>query len=108
KRADVVVPVLVDLLKVKRAADLEARETRRRFVQTVMEALRRIGPPATAAVSALDAMTKDTNRHIRESALSALQIIAPAVANKAGLRCSDGRLGRHAPDRLPLSGTAAS
>ena len=69
KTADVVVPALVDLLHVqKRAADLEAGETRRRFLQTVMEALRRIGPPATAAVSALTAMTKDNNRPIRESA----------------------------------------
>jgi HEAT repeat protein len=79
KRPDVVVPALVALLKVKRAADLEAGESRRRFLQTIMEALRRIGPPATAAVSALTAMTKDKNRHIRESALSALQMIAPAV-----------------------------
>ncbi len=87
KTADVVVPALVDLLQVqKRAADLEAGETRRRFLQTVMEALRRIGPSATAAVSALTAMTKDNNRHIRESALSALQMIAPAVASKAELR----------------------
>jgi HEAT repeat protein len=86
KRADVVVPALVDLLNVKRAADLEAGETRRRFLQTVMEALGRIGPPATAAASALTAQTKDTNRHIRESALSALQRIAPAVVNTAGLQ----------------------
>jgi len=82
KTADFVVPALVDLLRVKRAADPEAAETRRRFLQTVMEALRRIGPPAIAAVSALTALTKDNNRHIRESALSALQMIAPAVANK--------------------------
>jgi HEAT repeat protein len=86
KTADVVVPALVDLLKVKRAGDLEAGETRRRFLQTIMEALRRIGPPATAAVSALTAMTKDSNRHIRECALSALQMIAPPVANKTVLR----------------------
>ena len=86
KTADVVVPALIELLKVKHAADLEAGEARRRFLQTVMEALGRIGPPATAAMSALTAMTKDNNRHIRESALSALQKIAPAVANKAGLR----------------------
>jgi HEAT repeat protein len=85
KTADVV-PALVDLLKVKKATDLEAAETRRRFLQTVMEALRRIGPPATAAVPALTAMTKDSNRHIRESALSALQVIAPAAATKLGLR----------------------
>jgi HEAT repeat protein len=86
KTADVVVPALVDLLEVKGAADLEARENRRRFLQTVMEALSRIGPPATAAVSALTAMTKDNNRHIRESALVTLGKIAPTVANLTGLR----------------------
>jgi HEAT repeat protein len=86
KTPEVVVPALVDLLEAKEAADLEAGETRRRFLQTVMEALSRIGPPATAAVPALTAMTKDSNRHIRESALSALQKIAPAVANKVAWR----------------------
>jgi HEAT repeat protein len=85
KTADVVVPALVDLLKAK-GADLEAGEARRRFLQTVMEALGRIGPPATAAVSALTAMAKDNNRHLRETALTTLQKIAPAVANKTGLR----------------------
>ncbi len=86
KTADVVVPALVDLLEVEEAADLEAGETRRRFLQTVMEALSRIGPPATAAVPALTALTRDTNRHIRESALITLQKIAPTVPDKAGLR----------------------
>ena len=65
-----------------------------------MEALQRIGPPATAAVSALTAMTKDNNRHIREAALSALQRIAPAVANKAELRRYGGLLERQAPVHL--------
>ncbi len=86
KTADVAVPTLVDLLRVKGAADLEAGDTRRRFLQTVMEALGRIGPAATAAVPALTVMTKDNNRHIRESALIALQQIAPTVANKMGWR----------------------
>jgi len=83
KTADDVVPALVDLLKVKWSADLADSETRRRFLQTVMEALSRVGPLATAAVPALTALTKDTNRHIRESALLTLQKIAPAAANKA-------------------------
>jgi HEAT repeat protein len=86
KTGDVVVPVLVGLLKVKVAATLEASESRRRFLQTVMEALRRIGPAATGAVPALTEMTKDNNRHIKESALSALQEIAPPVSNKPGVR----------------------
>jgi HEAT repeat protein len=86
KTADVVVPALVDLLQGKEATDLDDGETRRRFLQTVMEALSRIGPPAITAVSALTAMTKDHNRHIRESALSALQKIAPNVPIKTGSR----------------------
>src|SRR5260370_12513525 len=67
KTADGRVPALVGLLETNVAADLEAGETRRRFLQTVMEALSRIGPPATAAVSALSALTKDKNRHIPQS-----------------------------------------
>jgi len=86
KTADVVVPALVALLKVKEAADVEGMETRRRFLQTVMEALSRIGPPATAAVPALTALTKDSNRHIREAALMTLENIAPAVGQKTGSR----------------------
>jgi HEAT repeat protein len=85
KTADVV-PALVELLEVKGAPDPEASETRRRLLQTVMEALGRIGPPAAAAASALTAMTKDNSRHIRESALVALGKIVPAVANHTGLR----------------------
>ena len=84
KKVDVVVPALVDLLDVKESVDWEAAESRRRFLQTVMEALSRIGPPAQAAVSALVAMTKDNNRHIRESALIALQRIAPTVESMHG------------------------
>jgi hypothetical protein len=79
--ADDVVPALVALLHIRRTAKLEAGEGRRRFLQTVMEALGRIGPAATGAVSAVTTMTKDTNRHIRESALDTLQKIAPTVAS---------------------------
>jgi HEAT repeat protein len=86
KAADDVVPTLVDLLEGHGATDLQDGETRRRFLQTVMEALNRIGPPATAAVPALIALSKDGNRHIRESALLTLQKIAPPVANKASSR----------------------
>ncbi|MCI0464740.1 MAG: HEAT repeat domain-containing protein [Gemmataceae bacterium] len=86
KAADVVVPALVGLLGGNRADAGEDGESRRRFLQTVMEALGRIGPPATAAVPALTAITKDANRHIRESAAVALQQIRPAVADTRGLR----------------------
>jgi HEAT repeat protein len=85
KTADVVVPALVNLLAGEGAAGLEPGETRRQFLQTVMEALGRVGPPAAAAVPALTALTKDDNRHLRESALITLGKIAPAVADASGL-----------------------
>jgi HEAT repeat protein len=86
KTADRVVPALVDLLELARVAGRLTGEVRRRYLQTVMEALSRIGPSATAAVSALTAVTKDRDRNLRESALSALQAIAPAVAMRMELR----------------------
>ena len=52
-------------------------------LQTVIEALRRIGPPGKAAIPALMAKTKDKNRLVSESAISALKVIAPDVANEA-------------------------
>jgi HEAT repeat protein len=85
KAADAVVPALVALLEVD-GADVQDSDSRRRFLQTVMEALGRIGPPATVAVPALAAVAKDANRHIRESAAVALRQIRPAVANTTGLR----------------------
>ena len=84
KNAKVVVPVLVDLLAPTGATDTS--ETRRQYIQTVIEALWRIGPPAQAAVPALLVKTKDKNRLISESAVKALQKITPTVANKAGFR----------------------
>ncbi len=76
KNADAVVPVFVDLLDEKWR---DNGEVRRRFLQTVIEAIRRIGPPAKAAAPALIKKTKDKNRHVSESALSALKEIAPAA-----------------------------
>jgi len=107
RQADVVVPALVDLLSGNGAADQEPGETRRRFLQTVMEALSRIEPPATAAVPALTAMAKNKNRHIRESALIALEKIAPTAANKTALPPVRRLTGKYAPVRLPISGRAA-
>jgi HEAT repeat protein len=86
KNAEGVVPSLVDLLKGKLALDQGADEARRRFLQTVIEALRRIGPPAQDAIPALIEKTKDKNRPVRESALGALKHIAPTLPNGAPLR----------------------
>jgi HEAT repeat protein len=86
KKPDVVVPVLAALLDGKGVRGLEDAETRRMFLQTVMEALGRIGPPAVAAVSALTALTKDGNRHIREAALATLRKIVPAAAAQPSFR----------------------
>jgi HEAT repeat protein len=80
--AALVTPVLVSLLGETWPAGPDADESRRRYLQTVMEALWRIGPPAEAAVPALLAKCKDKNRLISESAQSALRVIAPAAANK--------------------------
>jgi HEAT repeat protein len=74
KNADDVVPVLVDLLE-DGATEHNANESRRRFLQTVIEALQRIGPPAKAAIRALTGKTRDKNRLVSESALSALKEI---------------------------------
>jgi len=84
KNADPVVPALVGLLQENRATVAsDAGESRRRYLQTVIEALRRMGPPAKGAIPALVEMTKDKNRHISESAHSALKEIAPPAAQRA-------------------------
>jgi HEAT repeat protein len=84
KKADDIVPVLIDLLDEKKTAPLESSEERRRFLQTVIEALWRIGPAAKAAIPALNKKAKDDNRLIKESALSALKDIAPPAPTKVG------------------------
>jgi HEAT repeat protein len=75
--ADAVVRVLAELLMTKWSPLPEAIELRRRFLQTVIEALSRIGARAQAAVPALLEKAKDDNRLIRESALRTLADIGP-------------------------------
>ncbi len=78
KNVRAVAHVLVDLLEEYEAA-ISDSESRRRNLQTVMEALQRIGPPATVAIPALIKRTNNTNRLIRESALGALKAIGSAT-----------------------------
>lgn len=82
KNADAVVPVLAELLATKIFPQPETPDSRRMFVQSVIEALCRVGPPAQGAVAALTKKAKDENRLVRESAIRALREIAPAAANK--------------------------
>jgi HEAT repeat protein len=79
--AEIVVPTLVSLLDKSRAADADSSEARRMFLQTVMEALGRIGPPAKSAKLALLRKTTDKCRHISESARYSLRSIEPADSN---------------------------
>lgn len=84
KKPDEVVPALAGLLTAKMTPPTDDAETRRRFLQTVIEALGRMGPAAHDAVPSLLKITKDDNRLIRESAVRTLQQISPVVAAKAG------------------------
>jgi HEAT repeat protein len=85
RKADGVVPVLVGLLESKRTTEANG-DVRRRFLQTVIEALRRIGPPARAAIPALTRKTRDPNRLVSESATSALREINSTGANETAGR----------------------
>jgi len=78
--AAAVVPALTALLKPRPARDGDDPESGRRFVQTVIEALGRIGPAASAALPALADRAGDENRLIRESALRAIQDIGLTAA----------------------------
>ena len=80
KKADDAVPVLAKLLEDERATDFEDGDDRRRFLQTVIEALWRIGPAAITAAPALILKTKDNNRLVAQSAQNAVQKIAPGRA----------------------------
>lgn len=73
------VRVLAALLSRKWPAGPDVAEKRRQFLQTVMEALHRIGPPASAAAPALQRQARDDNRLIRECAQRALREICPPV-----------------------------
>ena len=77
KNADAVVPVLVQLLEDKQAAPRSDDEARRMYLQTVIEALSRIGPPAAAAVPAIQAKLKDPNRLVGQTAREALKKVQP-------------------------------
>jgi HEAT repeat protein len=78
--AEIVVPTLVSLLDQSWTA-ADSSEARRMFLQTVMEALRRIGPPAKSARLALLRKTTDKCRHISESARNSLSRIESADSN---------------------------
>jgi HEAT repeat protein len=84
RKPEDVVPTLASLLTGKITPPLDDSEARRRFLQTVIEALGRMGPAAHDAVPSLMKITKDDNRLIRESAVRTLQQIAPIAAAKAG------------------------
>jgi HEAT repeat protein len=86
KNADLVVPVLIELLKAKWSSAPAVSEERRRFLQSVIESLCRIGAPAVAAAPALRDKAKDDNRLIRESAQRALREIAPEPVKKPQLK----------------------
>jgi HEAT repeat protein len=75
KNADLVVPALVALLRQKQPLAGASAEERRRFLQTVIEALQRIGPAAKAGIPALTERVKDENRIVSESARTALKEI---------------------------------
>lgn len=71
------VRVLTGLLSRRWPAGPTVAEQRRQFLQTVMEALHRIGPAAAAAAPALQRQARDENRLIRECAQRALREICP-------------------------------
>ncbi len=81
--AKIVTPALVALLDEDYPPAEAGVEERRRYLQTVIEALWRIGPAAKLAIPALTAKSKDKNRLISESALSALRAIATTPATAA-------------------------
>ena len=76
KQPELVVPVLVQFLRGKGLPPADEGELRRTFLQTVIEALGRIGSVAKTAIPALmTTIKKDDNRLIRESADRALRAI---------------------------------
>jgi HEAT repeat protein len=85
KQPDAVVPTLAGLLTAKMTPPTDDGEVRRRFMQSVIEALGRMGPAADEAVPSLMKVTRDSNRLIRESAVRTLQQIKPATAVKVGV-----------------------
>ncbi len=85
KQPDAVVPTLAGLLTSKMTPDTDDVEVRRRFMQSVIEALGRMGPAADQAVPSLMKVTRDSNRLVRESAVRTLQQIKPTIGVKVGV-----------------------
>lgn len=85
KKPDAVVPALASLLTAKISPATDDSEVRRRFLQSVIEALGRMGPAAQEAVPSLLEISEDDNRLVRESAVRTLRQIAPVAAAKAGV-----------------------
>jgi HEAT repeat protein len=85
KKPEAVVPALANLLTAKISPATDDGEVRRRFLQSVIEALGRMGPAAQDAVPSLLEVSEDDNRLVRESAVRTLQQIAPVAAAKAGV-----------------------
>lgn len=78
KQPDAVVPALAGLLKVNGGSPSSDAESPRRFLQSVIEALGRIGPPAQTTIPALMEQSRNENRLIRESALRTIRQIDPS------------------------------
>ena len=85
KKPEAVVPALANLLTAKMNPAPDDGEVRRRFLQSVIEALGRMGPAAEDAVPSLLEISEDDNRLVRESAVRTLHQIAPVAAAKAGV-----------------------
>jgi HEAT repeat protein len=85
KNPEAVVPALANLLTAKISPPAADGEVRRRFLQSVIEALGRMGPAAQDAVPSLLEVSEDDNRLVRESAVRTLHQIAPVAAAKAGV-----------------------
>jgi HEAT repeat protein len=85
KEAEEAVPALAKLLGWMRPQGEGNGDSRRSFLQGVIEALARIGAPAKAAVPMLLKKARDENRHVRESALRALRQIDPEAASQTDL-----------------------
>ncbi len=84
KKPEAVVPTLANLLTAKLNPPTDDSEVRRRFLQSVIEALGRMGSAALEAVPSLVEISSDDNRLVRESAERTLRQIAPVAVAKSG------------------------
>jgi HEAT repeat protein len=83
------VAALTKLLDTTWGESTDENEARRTFLQSVIESLGRIGPPALPALGALNKIAKDDNRLVRESALRAIkESSSPAAPPRPAARWS--------------------